>query len=383
MTLSRRATLVVLGGGMLCMAVAALGAIADPERFFRAYLAGFSFWLGLGLGCLGVALIQFLTGGAWGLVTRRVFEAGAATLPLLGLLFVPILFGVPTLYAWTHSTEPSVIHKSLYLNIPFFVARAVVYFAVWSGLALLLGRWSAAQDRAEGAGATRRLRRLSVVGLLVLPLTASFAAIDWSMSLEPEWVSTLYPAMVAMGQLLASLALAIVVVIVLGRRPPLSSLITPRLLNDLGSLLLAFVMLWAYMTYFQYVLIWSGNLSEEITWYVRRVEHGWLVVAWLVVGAGFLLPFWLLLFRGLKRRARWLGSIAALLLCVHVIEVLWLIQPAFTPDGPVLDWLQPVVLLGIGGIWSAAFAWRLGALPLVPPNDPRLVQIQERAHVAG
>src|SRR6266536_6211682 len=180
-----------------------------------------SFWLGLGLGCLGVALIQFLTGGAWGLVTRRVFEAGAATLPLLGLLFVPILFGVPTLYAWTHSTEPSVIHKSLYLNIPFFVARAVVYFAAWTGLALLLARWSAAQDRAEGAGATRRLRRLSVVGLLVLPLTASFAAIDWSMSLEPEWVSTLYPAMVAMGQLLASLALAIVVVIVLGRRPPL------------------------------------------------------------------------------------------------------------------------------------------------------------------
>ena len=214
MTLSRRATLVVLGGGMLCMAMAALAAIGDPERFFRAYLAGFSFWLGLGLGCLGVALIQFLTGGVWGLVTRRVFEAGAATLPLLGLLFVPILFGVPTLYAWTHSTEPSVIHKSLYLNIPFFVARAVVYFAAWSGLALLLCRWSAAQDRVEGASATRRLRRLSVVGLLALPLTASFATIDWSMSLEPEWVSTLYPAMVAMGQLLASLALAIVVVIV-------------------------------------------------------------------------------------------------------------------------------------------------------------------------
>lgn len=352
-----------LSVGILVLVVAIAVGLSDPERFLRAYLLGYTFWLCLALGCLGLAFIQFLTGGVWGLVTRRIFEAGASTLPLLAALFMPILIGLAGLYPWTHTVDE---HKALYLNVPFFAARAVGYFVVWLVLAELLRRGV-------------RLQRLSVVGLLLLPLTASFAAIDWWMSLEPEWFSTIYPPLWCMVALLIALAFTIVVVTLLAERQPLRDVVGARVLNDLGSLLLAFLMLWAYMTYFQYMLIWSGNLKDEIAWYTRRAEGGWLPIAWFLVGGGFLAPFWVLLFRGLKRSRRWMGTIAAWLLLVQVLDVLWLVEPAFAPSGPRLDWLSLLVFVGVGGLWLAVFTWRLMAAPLLPLDDPRLEPALEQA----
>jgi len=356
-----------LGVGAVALAISAGFGFGDPERFFRAYLLGYTFWLCLALGSMGLAFIQFLTGGVWGLATRRIFEAGASTMPLLAALFVPVLIGAPTLYLWTHSPDP---HKAVYLNVPFFDLRAVVYFTVWIILAELLRRGI-------------RLQRLSVIGLLLLPLTASFAAIDWWMSLETEWFSTLYPPLWCMVLLLSALAFAIVVVTVLAERRPLRNVMGPRVLNDLGSLLLAFLLLWAYMTYFQYMLIWSGNLTDEITWYTRRAEGGWLPVAWFLVGGGFLAPFWVLLFRGLKRSRRWLGAVAGWLLLVQLVDIVWLIEPAFAADGPVLDWLPPLLWIGVGGLWLAMFAWRLMAAPLLPLDDPRLEPALDQAHATA
>jgi hypothetical protein len=370
--------------GALCLILGTLGALTEPQTFFRAYLIAYTFWLALSLGCLGLAFIQFLTGGIWGLITRRIFEAGAACLPLLAILFIPVLIGLPALYPWTDpsavSADPVLQHKAIYLNIPFFVARAVVYFIAWIVLSNQLRSWSLRQDASNDPLLTPRLQRLSIIGLLVLPLTASFAAIDWWMSLEPTWFSTMFPVTICIGALLLALGFTVLLVTRVGAYAELTP---PPLLNDLGSLLLAFVMLWAYVTYFQYMLIWAGNLKEEITWYIRRADGAWIPLAWTIAVAGFVIPFGFLLFRGLKRNRLWLGRLAVLLVLMQVVESYWLIQPAFTPDGPTLSWLQPLIWIGVGGLWLAVFTWSLGAAAIVPANDPRTVVAMENAHATA
>jgi len=374
--------------GVLALALTALGGLAgDGARFFRAYLFGYAVWVGLGLGSLGVVLVQFLTGGNWGLVTRRIFEAAAATLPLMAILFVPLLFGLNTLYAWA---QPDVVaasailqHKAPYLNVSFFIIRTVAYLAIWIGLVGLLRRWSTAQDRSADPAALRRLQRFSVVGILVLAVTVTFAAIDWLMSLDADWYSTMYPPMVGAGDMLLALSFGIVVVTLLAPDSPVGQTLTPRIFNDLGSLLLAFLMLWAYMSYFQYLLIWAGNLSDEIPWYLRRVDGSWLPIALVLAGLGFAVPFWFLLFRPIKRNRRALRLIAALIVVTHLVNVYWLVMPPFEPGGPVFDWLPVAALVGLGGLWLAVFSWELGARPLLPPNDPRLPRVLEAAREAA
>jgi hypothetical protein len=373
----------VVGAVALTIALV-VGVVADRSGFFHAYLIAYTFWLGLGLGSLGVALVQFLTGGHWGLVARRIFEAGASTLPLMALLFVPLLFGLPRLYAWARpqdvAHDPILQHQALYLNVPLFLVRAVVYLAIWSALALVLRRWSQAQDVSEeGELALLRLQRFSIVAVLVLAVTLTFAAIDWLMSLDVDWYSTMYPPMVGTAFLLVALAFAIVVVAILAPRSALGDLVTPSIYNNLGSLLLAFLMLWAYMSYFQYLLMWAGNLTDEIPWYLRRVGGGWLPVALLLATFGFGVPFVCLLFRPLKRNPRTLAAIASLIMVMLVVNAFWLIEPPLEPSGPSLNWLALVSLVGIGGLWLAAFAWLLGSRPLLAAHDPRLPSALEEA----
>jgi hypothetical protein len=369
----RRPALVV---GLLGLVASAIGWLLSPARLWPAYLVAYLFWLGLALGCLGIALLQTLTGGVWGLVTRRVLEAAAGTLPLLALLFVPLAFGLPTLYLWARpeavAADPLLVRKGSYLNVPFFLARAAVYLLGWAALAALLGRWSGEQDRSGAPEQARKLRRLGAGGLPLLGLTVSFAAIDWLMSLEPDWYSTVYGGMVALGALLSAFAFTILVVAALAKRPPLAGLASPSLFNDLGNLLLAFLMLWTYLAYSQFLLIWAGNLHEETPWYLRRLEGGWLWVALALALLGFALPFLLLVFRPLKRSPRLLAGVAGLLLVMRYVDLYWLVKPVFTPPGPRPDWLDLATLLGIGGLWLAAFLRQLSAHPLLPAYDPRL-----------
>jgi hypothetical protein len=353
---------------------------------FAGYLVGYLFWSGIALGCLGTALLQQVTGGFWGLALRRIAEAGARTLPLVAVMFVPLLFGVPALYAWARpevvAASASLQQKAPYLNLPFFVGRAILYFACWIVLSRLLDRWSAGEDHESSPAATERLRRLGIVGLIVLGLTAAFAMIDWAMSLEPEWYSTIYPSMVATGSLLAAFAFMILVFLRLAPRTDLAPLATPRVRNDLGSMLLAFLMLWAYQEYSQYLLIWSGNVQEEIPWYVRRQEGawGWAAVALMVLGFG--LPFLLLIFREVKRSARSLGGIAALLLVMHLVETAWLVGPGLGV-GPLFALWAVVATIGLGAIWLWWFRRQLTARPLLPFHDPRLANLGELATEAA
>jgi hypothetical protein len=384
-----RGVLLPLVIGVVCLvAAAAVAILGQTQAFFRAYLMSYTVWLGLGLGSMGIVFIQFLTGGAWGLATRRIFEAAATSVVPMAVLFLPLLLGLPELYAWARPSDVAadavLEHKAIYLNVPFFVVRSLVYVVVWAFFAWQLRRRSAAQDQSTDPYANLiGLQKFSIVGSIVVGVTVSFAGIDWLMSLDADWYSTMYPPLVGMSMLLASFAFGIIVLVRLAPRTEIGAVTTPRLLNDLGSLLLAFLMLWAYMAFFQYMLIWAGNLSDEIPFYLRRIDGGWLPVAAFLAVAGFCVPFFLLLFRSLKRNPRPLAWIAGLVLVMHLVDVYWHVEPPFTPDGPVPGVMDVLTLIGLGGICWSVFVWQLGRLPVLAPNDVRTARTVEAAREAA
>src|SRR6185503_4195993 len=245
-----------------------LGLFVDRQRFLQAYLSGYLFVLGPALGSLAIVMLHNMTGGGWGFAIRRLLEAAMRTLPFMGLAFLPIALGVHQLYEWSHAdviaADPILQHKAAYLNVPFFLARALVYFALWAGLALFMVRLSERYDRKLSLKALRRLKSASGFGLAAYVLSMSFASFDWGMSLEPHWFSTIYGVHFIVGQGLSTLCLAILAAAFLARHEPFSRWIEPRHFHDLGNLTMAFVMLWAYVSFSQFLIIWSGNLPEEI-----------------------------------------------------------------------------------------------------------------------
>jgi hypothetical protein len=368
----------VLVGGVglvLCLA----GAFLDSEQFFRSYLLAYLFWIGIALGSLAIVMLHHLVGGAWGSVIRRLLESGTQTLPLMALLFAPLLFGLQDLYIWARPQEvladELLRHKSPYLNVPFFVTRTALYFAAWIGAAYLLNKWSLEHDRAGEPAVTRRLRFLSGPGLVLYGLTVTFASIDWVMSLEPHWLSTIYGILFIVGQGLATLAFVIIVLSLLADREPLSKVISASHFHDLGNLLLAFVMLWTYIAFSQYLIIWSGNLPEEIPWILHRTTGGWEWIGLLLVPFHFVLPFLLLLSRDTKRKARMLFKVALLIFLMRLVDLFWLVAPAFHPSGLSLHWMDLAATIGVGGIWIAVFVWQLKGRPILPRHDPRLQEV--------
>jgi hypothetical protein len=360
----------VLGFG-LCVA----GWLGQPRQFFASYLFSYTFWLGLSLGCLGVAMIHYLVGGRWGFATRRFLEAGFLTLPVMAVLFVPLLFGLRELYPWA---QPGVVaasellrQKQVYLNPTGHMARAAFYFLVWIALAVWLRKWSVAQDGCADAQPTFRLRALSGPGIVLYPLTATFAFVDWVMSLEPAWHSTMFAVIVLIGQVLTALALGVVMLAWFERQAPFAEVVTPRHFHDLGNLLLAFVVFWTYVSFGQLLVIYSGNLPQEIDWYLHHIGGRW---RWVVVGLAvfhFFVPFFLLLFRSTKLRVGRLATIAALLLGAHVAADFWLIAPTFHPADLQIHWLDGATLMSLGGVWLTLFVAHLKKAALLPSGDPR------------
>ena len=359
--------------GVIFLIAALVGAALGPAEFFQAYLLAYFFWLGMALGCLVVAMLHQLSGGMWGAVMIRFLEAGMSTLPVLMVLFAPIIAGMFYLYPWTRADQ-LLQRQSLYLNIPFFLIRALVYFIVWISIAYFLRRWSLERDVNASPDLTWRLQRFSAIGIVLFGLTATFAVIDWVMSLEPHWYSTIYAAMVIVGAVLGAFAFTVVVVAILDTRAPLSRVVGRGLFNDLGSLLLAFVMIWTYLAFSQFLVIYSGNLIHETPWYIHRLQGGWEWLALAVAVLQFFLPFLFLLFRDVKRNAWLLAPIAALLVFARLGDVFWLIKPAFSPDRLNITWLDFVAPIGIGGIWMAMFVWNLKRKPLLPAHDRRLIE---------
>lgn len=362
--------------GCVGLALCALGWLINTEQFFRSFLLALLFWLAIALGSLALLMVQHLSGGAWGLLLRRVLEAATRTLPLLALLFIPLAFGLHHLYEWARpeivAEDPLLQHKAPYLNIPGYLGRFVAYFVIWIVLAFLLNRWSREQDQTSDPQLLRRFRLLSGPGLALYGVTITFASIDWVMSLEPHWFSSIYGVLFGMGQVLSAYAFALAVLLLLADYPPLSERLNAAILRDLGNLLLAFVMLWAYLSFSQFLLIWSANLPEEIPWYLRRLSGGWQYLGLALALFHFGLPFLLLLSRDIKHDRRKLSAVALGVLGMRFVDLYWVMMPAFHPEYFVLHWLwlDAAALAGVGGVWLAVFLGQLQRRPLLPVGDP-------------
>jgi hypothetical protein len=367
-----RALAVGIGGALLCLA----GLFTSPFQFYRSYLWAYLYVVALSVGPLAWLMLQYLTGGNWGVVIRRPCEAAARTLPLVALMFLPILVGIPNLYDWSHAAkvlaDPALQHKHPYLNVPFFLIRTAIYFGGWILLSTLFNRWAAREDSEGHAAVHGKMSSLAAPGLIFWGLSVTFMSIDWVLSLQPEWFSTMFGLLFMASQGLTSMAFLITLMVFLSRRQPMSEVLTPRHLHDLGKFLLALVMVWAYFSFSQFLIIWAGNLPEEIPWYMTRLHGGWQYVALLLVFGHFALPFALLLSRDLKRNFKLLAGIAIFILCMRLVDLYWLVAPDFRKDSFGLSWMDFTAPLGLLGIWLAYFLFQLEKRPLMPINNPNL-----------
>jgi hypothetical protein len=374
--------------GVIFTVISAVIAFVRPNEFLRAYLLAFMAWLGVTLGSMAVLMLRHLTGGGWGMVIRRILGAAMRTLPLMALLFLPILFGIRKLYVWAQPLE-SIADKHLrehlqelsqsYLSVRGFAIRAVIYFAIWGILTYLLSKWSAEQDHPPVRDNSTRFKAVSGPGLILYGFTISFAAIDWVMSLDPSWVSTIYGLLLLAGEVLSAICFAVVVERILVRYKPMSELLKPDFVHDHGKLMLTFIMVWAYFSFSQWLIIWAGNLPEEISWYVRRLNGGWGWIGLFLVIFHFVVPFLLLLSRPFKRDVTRLVWLAIWLMLMRYLDLFWIIEPNFskTLNFTLADVVVPVAM---GGLWLAYFFRNLNSMPLLPAYDVFAKQVLEPAH---
>ncbi len=368
-----------MGAGLVGVVLTIVGfMMTDLARFYQAYLVAYTFWMGLVLGCMALLMVQHLSGGAWGVVIRRPLEAAVRTMPIMALLYVPIWFGMHDLYHWTHAdavaSDMVLQQKQPYLNETFFLIRQLLYFSIWTAISWALTRWSAEQDRTGDPGLVRKFSILSGAGLVIYSLTVTFAMVDWTMSVNPHWYSTMWGPLYMVGQGLSAMSFAIVVLIMLSQVAPLDRVITSAHLHDLGKLLFAFLMLWAYLTFSQFLIIWSANLAEEIPHYLIRWDNGYQWVSVFMIVAHFALPYVLLLSRDIKRDWKRLRMVATWVLVARIVEYYWHVAPEFHTDGLSVGLLDFAVPIAIGGIFLALYAGNLKARSLLPVNDPGLAK---------
>jgi hypothetical protein len=383
-TIGQRSLIVGVVFGLIALILAFL----RPEQFFRAYLLGFMCWLGVSLGSMAILMIRHLTGGGWGMVIRRILGAAMRTLPLLALLFIPIILGMHKLYIWAQPLD-QITDKHLrehleditktYLTTNGFVIRAIFYFAIWNLLSYLLSHWSRQTDRAGAPDNTERFKAVAGPGLILYGFTISFAAIDWVMSLDPSWISTIFGLVILIGEVLSAMCFAVVVERILFNYKPMSEMLSPDFVHDHGKWMLTFVMVWAYFNYSQWLIIWAGNLPSEITYYMRRLNGGWGYVGLFIVIFHFAIPFGTLLSRPFKRNIRKLVWLAVWLMLMRYLDLFWIIEPNFSTTFQVTV-ADIVVPIAIGGFWLAYFFRNLGSLPLLPLYDPSAGEVLHPQH---
>jgi hypothetical protein len=355
--------------------------VVSPTQFYRSWLWSYVLVMGTAVGCLAWLMVQYLTGGAWGVVIRRPAEAATRTLPLLIVLAIPMIVGIPNLYTWSHANvvaaDPILQQKHSYLNAPFFTGRAFLYLFGWSLLAWWMNRWSTAEDREGTEKPHRMMAAVAGPGIIFWGFSVTFMAVDWVLSLDPHWFSTMFGLLFVAGQGLSAMSFLITVLVLLSYRRPMSGVLTPRHLHDLGKLLFANVMVWAYFSFSQFLIIWAGNLPEEIPWYLQRLHGGWEYVALLLVVGHFALPFALLLSSDLKRNFKLLATIAIYILAMRFVDMYWLVAPDFMKGSFGISWVDFAAPIGIGGVWVAYFLYQLEKRPLMPVSDAHLEEALE------
>jgi hypothetical protein len=377
------------GGRLLSLSAAAaaaglgltlVGGFLDPRRALHAYLVAFVYWIGIALGALILLAALHASKARWPVVLRRFLEAVPATLPLFALLFVPIVLGMGHLFLWTQplsTLEPGLVHavehKLPWLNTPFFLLRAAFYFAFWIAVASLLRAWSTRQDATGGTAFTVRQRWLGAGSLPFLALTMTFAAFDWMMSLDPRFFSTIFGVYWFAGSFQGAFAVTIVAgALGRGEKDLFAAHMNADHFHALGKFLLAFTAFWAYVAFSQFMLIWIANIPEEVPWTLVRSSRGWGAVGIGLAALHFLVPFFLLLSRDLKRNPRALALVAGWQLLMHWLDVYWLVMPRLHPDGPAPGWVDLTAFVGVGAAAVAFTLWRLRGVVTVPLRDPYL-----------
>lgn len=366
--------------GMLGLAAAGIGWWADSTRFFFGYLVAFAFWLSLALGALFFVMLHHLVNAQWSVVIRRVAEALMAPIPVLGLLFIPLVFGMHDLFEWMHpemvAGDHILMSKAPFLNQTFFIIRAVAYFAIWSYLAHRLYRLSVASDSGLTREQLMAMRKTSAYGMLLFSLSITFAGFDWLMSLNPHWYSTIFGVYFFAGGLLSIICLLIVVTMWLRKRGILTREITAEHYHDLGKLMFGFIIFWGYIGFSQYLLIWYANIPEETVWYLDRWDGSWKYVSLLLVFGSFAVPFCIMIFRNVKRALSFQAAVAVWMLLMHWVDLYWVVLPTFTKEqglaGAHFSWVDAAAMVGIGGLFFWAFWQKFVAQPTVPVGDPKL-----------
>ena len=374
-----------LGIGGLALIVWAVGAYFNTEQALRSWLLGFIFWGGIGIGSLGVLMLQYLTGGAWGVVIRRFVEAGSRTLPLIFLFFIPLAIGVYThnIYEWTHAapTDHIIEARGIYLLPWTWIVRSLIYFAILGVMVYLLNSWSAKQDLTTNVEDSRllleRASRFSGPAMVIYALVVTFAVVDWVMTLDPHWFSTIWGLLFVAGWALSCFCFVVAILAYLSDSSPMNAVLGKRHFHDLGKLMLALVMVWAYFNFSQFLIIWSGNLPEETTWYIARMHGGWGFIGLALILFHFAFPFLVLLQQDFKRKAKWLATLAVFILFMRLVDMFYLIGPSHRVAAGGLEqgafyisWMDLVAPIAIGGIWLWWYFGELMKRPIVPAQDP-------------
>jgi hypothetical protein len=374
--------------GLVFSVLALIGAFLRPGEFFSGYLLSFMVWLGVTLGSMSILMIRHLTGGGWGMVIRRIMGAAMRCIPLMTVLFIPLLFGLRYLYVWAgpldkiadqHLREHLQDITRSYLSVSGFIIRAAVYFAIWNLLSFLLTKWSREQNQPDAPNHTQHFKAVSGPGLVLYAFTIGFAAIDWIMSIDPGWISTMYGLIVLIGEVMSAMCFAVVIERILVKYKPMSGWLRPNFVHDHGNWMLTFIMVWAYFSFSQWLIIWAGNLPDEITWYMKRLNGGWGVIGLCLAIFHFIVPFVILLSRPLKRNIYKLVWVAIGLLIMQYLDLFWIIEPNFSSTLR-LTWADVIIPVGMGGLWMWYFFRNLNAMPLLPLYDPDAHEVLEPAH---
>jgi hypothetical protein len=389
-----------IGAAVIGLVLLAAGFFINPLWFAQSYIFGFYFAMAFPLGCLGLLMIQHLTGGAWGIASRRIFEAGAASLPIFFILSIPVVMvaynGILNLehfiYHWADPAavtpggdhfDPIIAHKTPWMSPPWFAGRMLIYFAVWSALAIFLRRWSLEQDRgADPVAAATRMRMLSGIGVALFVISVTFFAFDVGMSLDAHYYSTMYGALYMENAGLTGLAFTILALTQIRRTNIFEEHVPVKPIHDLGKLLFAFTILWTYLSFGQYVIIWSGDVAEFVPWYIKRQENGWIFVVLALMIFAFFAPFFALLSRSRKRNLNYLTVVAALILFMRFVDLSWTILPEFhvTPLQAYTTFTNYAAPLGLVGIFLAIWAWNMQRAALLPLNDPNMESLRAGGH---
>lgn len=389
-----RTTALVVGA--VCSVIAIVVAVVNLKLFLQSWLVAFMFWLGLSLGCLTLLMLQYTSGGNWGILGRRFWEAATKTLPFLFLMWLPLVIGMKVLYPWVTMKPEELLadRAKFWLNPNLFVVRGLIYFALWGLWAWRLNRWSQREERGDATPQRFvRIQNFSGAGIVMYAITITFAAVDWIMSLSPMWWSTVFGMVFMVGECLTAFAFTIYLLARFKQEEPLSPIVKPDHFHDYGKLMFTFVILWAYLSFSQWLVIWQGNITGEIRWYLDRVHGHWKILATLLIFFHFVLPFGIMLSRSLKRQPRKLVRMVFWILIIRLVDLFWYVQPSFHSAAEVhgdpstlapMSWsivgMNVVNVLAIGGLWLAIFYYYLGKRSLMPVNDPHFVEMVEAKH---